>query len=177
MVGVGIVAAIFLKGPRTPLPGPVSQQLPRNIDVALNNARFNEIRDGVPVWELVADRAEYDKSGEVAHLATIRMTYVKSGGSGPITVTADKGDYFSSTRNVHLQGNVHIETGSGMVMDTDALDYVAEQSTFRTKSRVVIRHERLSLQASGMELNAKNETTRFPAAVDAVIEGLQQLKN
>ncbi len=177
MAGVGIVAAIFLKGGRTPLPEPVSQQLPRNIDVALTNARFNEMKDGVPVWELVADRAEYDKSGENAFLTTIRMVYKKNRANGEIIVTADKGEYFSSSRNVKLQGKVHVTTGSGMVMDTDSLEYQADRSLFRTKDRVVINHERLSLDAVGMELDATTEKTHFPSAVNAVVQGVQPLKN
>lgn len=177
MAGVGIAAAIFLKGARTPLPEPVSQQLPRNIDVALTNARFNEMKDGVPVWELVADRAEYDKSGENAFLATIRMVYKKNRANGEIVVTADKGEYISSSRNVKLLGKVHVTTGSGMVMDTDSLEYQADRSLFLTKDRVVINHERLSLDAVGMELDASTEKTHFLSAVNAVLQGVQPLKN
>ena len=46
--------------------GAVSRQLPQDIDVALQKARFSEMPDGRTVWELVAERAEYDKGGEMA---------------------------------------------------------------------------------------------------------------
>ncbi|MBK5276663.1 MAG: LPS export ABC transporter periplasmic protein LptC [Desulfuromonadales bacterium] len=169
---IGIVAAIFLKGSRTPLQGTISQQLPRNIDVALKNARFTEMREGVTVWELVAAQVEYDKTGDIAYLADIRMVYAARGKNGSITVTAAKGDYSAASRNIRLRGTVHVVTGSGMVFDTESLDYLAEKSHFRTADKVKILHERLSLTATGMELDAKTERAHFHSSVDAVVEGL-----
>jgi len=170
---VGIVAAISLKGFRTTSPAPVSQQLPQNIDVALQNARFTEMRDGTTVWELVAKRAEYDKTGEVAYLSDIRMVYAKTRSNGSITLTATRGEYSNASRNIRLRGKVHVVTESGMVFDTDSLDYLAESSLFRTAERVDFHQERLSLAAIGMELYAKTETSRFFKPVDAVVEGVQ----
>ena len=115
-VSAGIVAAIFLKGARSPVSEPVSQQLPRNIDVALNKARFTEMRDGVTAWELVAERAEYDKTGELAQLSDIRMVYAKSRTNGSITLTAAKGEYAASSRNIRLRGTVHAVIGVGHVL-------------------------------------------------------------
>jgi LPS export ABC transporter protein LptC len=170
---VGIVTAISLKGFRTTSQEPVSQQLPQNIDVALQNARFTEMRDGTTVWELVAKRVEYDKTGEVAYLYDIHMVYAKSHTNGSITLTASRGEYSTSSKNIRLRGKVHVVTESGMVFDTDALDYLAETSLFRTADRVNFHHERLSLSATGMELHAKSETSRFFKFVDAVVEGVQ----
>jgi len=170
---VGIVAAISLKGFRTTSPEPVSQQLPQNIDVALQNARFTEMRDGATVWELVAKRAEYDKTGDVAYLSEIHMVYARTRTHGSITLTASKGEYSNSSRNIRLRGKVHVVTESGIVFDTETLDYLAEPSLFRTADRVDFHHERLSLAAIGMELFAKTETSRFFKPVDAVVEGVQ----
>jgi LPS export ABC transporter protein LptC len=170
---VGIVIAISLKGFRPTSPGPVSQQLPQNIDVALQNARFSEMREGVTVWELVAKRVEYDKTGETAFLTDIHMVYVKSGTNGSITLTASKGEYSNISKNIRLRGKVHVVTDSGIVFDTDSLDYLAESSLFRTADHVNFYHERLSLSATGMEFYAKTETSRFFKPVDAVVKGVQ----
>lgn len=170
---VGIVAAISLKGFRTTPPEPVSQQLPQNIDIALQNARFTEMREGIIVWELVAERVEYDKSGDVAYLTDIHMVYFKSRSNGSITLTASKGEYSNASKNIRLRGKVHVVTESGMVFDTESLDYLAEPSLFRTADRVDFHQERLSLAAIGMELYAKTETSRFLKSIDAVVEGVR----
>jgi len=170
---VGIVVAISLNGSRVTSPESVSKQLPQNIDVALHNARFTEMREGTTVWELVAERAEYDKSGAVAYLTNIHMVYAKSRSNGSITLTASKGSYSSASKNIHLQGKVHVLTETGMAFDTESLDYLAASSLFRTADRVDVHHERLSLAATGMELYAKTETSRFFKSVDAVVKGIQ----
>ena len=170
---IGIVAAISFKGSRTALPEPVSKQLPQNIDVALQDARFTEMRDGVTVWELAADRAEYDKSGDVVYLSRVRMNFAKTRSNGTITVTAAKGEYANGSRNVRLQGKVHVVTESGMVFDTETLDYLALPAQFRTAARVDFHHERLSLAAIGMELNVKTETSVFLKLIEAVVDRVQ----
>lgn len=169
----GIVAAITLKGLHTTSPEPVSQQLPQHIDVALQNARFTEMRNGTTVWELVAEKVEYDKTGDVAYLTNIRMVYAKSRTNGAITLTASKGDYSNITKNIRLRGKVHMVTDSGMVFDTESLDYLAKSSLFRTADPVLFHHERLSLAATGMEYFAKTETSHFLKSIDAVVKGIQ----
>ena len=169
---VGIVSAISLKGFRATSQEPVSHQLPQNIDVALQNARFTEMRNGTTVWELVAEHAEYDKTGDVVYLSDIHMVYAKSRTNGSITLTASKGEYSNTSKNIRLRGKVHVVTESGMVFDTDSLDYLAKSSLFRTADHVDYHHERLSLAATGMELYAKTEKSRFFKSVDAVVEGV-----
>jgi len=170
---VGIVAVISLKGFRTTSPEPVSQQLPHNIDVALHNARFSEMREGTTVWELVAERAEYDKTGAVAYLSDIHMVYAKSRTNGSITLTASKGEYSNTSKDIRLRGKVHVVTESGIIFDSESLDYLAGPSLFRTAERVDFQSERLSLSATGMEFFAKTETSRFFNSVDAVVKGIQ----
>lgn len=169
---VGIVAAISINGFHTTLPEPVSQQLPQNIDVALHHARFTEMREGTTVWELVAERAEYDKAGDVAYLSNVHMVFAKTRTNGAITATAAKGEYSTATRNVRLRGKVHVVTESGMVFDTESLDYLAEPSLFRTPDRIDFKQGRLSLSAIGMELDVKSETSRFFKSIDAVVKGV-----
>jgi LPS export ABC transporter protein LptC len=168
-VTIGILAAISFKGARTALPEPVSKQLPQNIDVALNNARFTDMRDGKKVWELDAGRAEYDKTGDIAYLSDVKMVFIKSRTNGKITVTSSRGDYVNTSRNIRLYGKVHVVTESGIVFDTESLDYLAEPLLFKTVERVDFHHERLSLAAIGMELDVKAETTRFFKLIDAAV--------
>ena len=169
---IGIVVAIYFKSSRTALPEPASKQLPQNIDVALSKARFTELSGGTTTWELIAERAEYDKNGDVAYLTDVRMLFAKTRTNGTITVTAAKGEYDNVHKNVRLRGNVHVMTESGMVFDTESLDYLAGPSQFRTAERVNFHHERLSLTAVGMELEVKRETSRFLKMIDAVVEGV-----
>jgi len=171
---IGIVAAITLKDSRrAALPEPISRQLPQNIDMAIHDACFYEVREGTAVWKLVAKKAEYDKSGEVANLSDVRMEFAKTPTAGAITVTAAKGVYSSKSRNVSLRGKVHVVTTTGISFDTEAIDYVASRSQFRTLDEVTFRQQRLTLTARGMELDVKSQKARFPKSVDARVAGLK----
>lgn len=168
---IGIVTAISMKGSKQALPKSVLQQLPQNIDVAMHKARFTEMREGTAVWELVAERAEYDKSGEVAYLSGIRMEFAKTRSAGAVAVTAAQGEYSSKSRNVRLRGKVHVTTESGASVETESVDYLAATSQFRTAEPVVFRHQRLALAAKGMEFDVKDQKARFHQTVDATVAG------
>lgn len=168
---IGIVAAIFLNGSTSTPPEPVSQQTPLNVDLALRNARFTEVRNGATVWTIVAERAEYSKDGEVAHLSGIRMLFVKNHETGNIAVTSDRGTYSTKSRNVNLSGKVHVTTDSGIVFDTDSLDYLAATSRFITDDSVRFRQQRMTLTAQGMDMDVNGQVAHFRSAVNAVVEG------
>lgn len=171
---IGIVVAISMKGSKQVSPPPVLQQLPQNIDVALHNARFTEIRDGKTVWELVADRAQYDKNGDVAYLSGIHMKFAKTRSSGAITVTAARGEYQSKTNNVKLRGAVQMVTESGISATSESMDYLAPLSRFRTADAVTFRHQRLALSAHGMEMDVADQKARFFGPIDAILAAPQR---
>ena len=170
---IGIVAAITLKGSRQgAVPEPSSRQLPQNIDMAINNAFFYGVRGGTTTWEMVAKKAEYDKSGDIVYLSDVHMKFAKTPSAGAITVTAMKGIYYNKSRNVALRGKVHVVTETGVSFDTEAIDYLAEQSQFRTLDEVTCRQQRLTLTAQGMEMDVASQKARFLKAVDARVAGL-----
>jgi LPS export ABC transporter protein LptC len=172
---IGIVAAITLKGShQAALPEPSSRQLPKNIDMAIHDASFYDVREGTTVWELVAKKAEYDKSGDIAYLSDIRMKFAKTRSAGTLTVTAEKGTYYNKSRNVALRGKVHVVTETGVSFDTETIDYLAAHSQFRTEDLVTCRQQRLALTARGMVLDAANQKARFLTAVDARVAGLNK---
>ena len=149
------------------------QSLPQNIDIALKQARFSEMKDGAVVWELVAGKVEYDKSGEIAHLTGgIQMDFMRTKASDAVKVIADSGEYLSNNKNVKLRGNVHVLKQDGTRFDTDSIDYTAATSRFKTADMLTFRHERLMLNAIGMEMDVKDQKTRFYTSVDATVAGV-----
>jgi len=171
---VFIVVAVFRNGSNRSSPVQSAfQQLPQNVDIALKQARFVDMKDGQVDWVLLADKVEYDKSGEIAYLTGgIKMDFVKSETRGAIKVTADRAEYLSNTKNIKLRGNVHLVTDDGVIFDTDQIDYTAAISQFKTSEKVVFQQERLKLNAIGMEMDVKDHQARFFKMVDATVIGL-----
>lgn len=150
---------------------PVASQMPPNIDVALRKARFTEVLQGNVVWELVADRAEYDKQGETAFLTGITMEFAGNGPPGKISLRAASGQYSTKTRNVSLRGDVLVQTANGARFRSQQVDYVAEGFRLITRETVVFEHQRLALTAVGMEMDIRRQVARFGSKVDASVKG------
>ena len=146
-----------------------SQQLPHNIDVALKKARFSEIKDGQVIWELVAERVNYDKRGDTAYLSDIKMVFQHDRSHGAVTVTADTGEYAGDEKNVRLNGHVHVVTEDGASFITSSIVYRGASTMFSTADPVTFRQEKLQLTAVGMDLNVRSQRARFFSTVDAVI--------
>ncbi|MDD2580559.1 MAG: LPS export ABC transporter periplasmic protein LptC [Desulfuromonadaceae bacterium] len=167
---IGIAAAVYRNGSHESAPArSVNQQLPHNIDVALKKARFSEIQDGLVVWELVAERVDYDKSGDMAYLSDIRMEFQRTHSHGVVTVTADSGDYSNSAKNVRLNGHVHIETEDGASFKTNSITYAGATHKFTTSDPVAFRQQRLQLTAVGMDMGVNSQRARFFSSINATI--------
>lgn len=167
---IGITVVVFRNdrhGPTTDRS--TNQQLPRNIDVSLKKARFSEIQNGLVAWELVAERADYDKEGNTAFLSNIRMEFRNTGSQGAVTASADRGEYSSTAKTVTLDGNVHISTEEGADFQTSSIVYNADMTQFSTTAPVTFRQQRLHLQAVGMDLGVRNQKARFYSSIDASV--------
>lgn len=176
VVVVAAVAAmagtIFRNRPASVAQRPVARQMPPNIDVALRKARFTEVVQGQIVWELVADRAEYDKQGETAFLTGITMEFAGNGPSGTIRLRAASGQYSTKTRNVSLRGDVLVRTGTGAEFKSQQVDYSAADFRLVSRETVVFEHQRLALTAVGMEMDIRRQVARFGTKVNATVKGL-----
>lgn len=165
---VGIVAIVFRNGSHESVTArPTNQQLPHNIDVSLKKARFSEIRDGLVAWELVAERADYDKGGNIAYLSDIRMVFLHTRSQGAVTVTADRGEYSSTGKTVRLNGHVHVVTEEGASFKTGSIVYTGATAKFSTTDKVFFQQQRLQLNAVGMVLGVKDQRAHFISSVDA----------
>jgi LPS export ABC transporter protein LptC len=167
---IAIVAIVLRDGSHGPAPvRSANRLLPHNIDVALKKARFSEIQDGLVVWELVAERVDYDKGGDMAYLYDIRMEFQRNRSHGMVTVTADNGEYVSLVKTVRLNGHVHVVTEDGASFKTDSIVYSGATDTFSTADPVIFQQQRLQITAIGMDLDVKNQSARFHSSVDAAI--------
>lgn len=148
------------------------EPLPRHIDVALRNVTFSETRDGVAIWELVADRAVHDKGGDVVLLENIRMVFSKTGTAGKLTMTAQQGEYANTTQDVSLSGSVHVITESGIDFTTDSVGYSSSRRQIHTNDPVTFRQQRLQLTAKGMTLDIPRQKVHFAQQIQASVSGL-----
>ncbi len=169
VASIYLVVVIVLKVNRGKGTAAVVPPLAKNVDVSLQKIHYTETKQGVKQWDLVADKVEYDKGREIAHLAGIRLVVVGNRQTGDITLTADRGEFSNKTRDVHLAGNVIARSVSGMEFTTSQAAYRAASSMIESPARVRFTDGKLILEGVGMELKTVTKNVRILRDVTADI--------
>jgi len=164
---LALAAAIALKAYRGMRSGPALPSLPKNIDVSLQKIHYTETRSGVKKWDLLADKAEYDKTGEVVRLSGIRLEVALAGKPGEVVLTSERGEYHTGTRDVILIGDIVAKSASGMQFTTERLKYIAAGSMLRTASRVKFTDGVLTVEGTGMEFMTDTKQIKITRQVQA----------
>lgn len=164
---LALAAAIALKAYRGMRGGSVLPSLPKNIEVSLQKIHFTESTGGKKKWDLLADKAEYDKSGEVVRLTGIRLEVAAAGKTGDIVLTSERAAYYTRTRDVELSGNVVAKSASGMEFTTGRVAYVAASSMLRTADRVRFSDGNLAVEGIGMEFMVNRKQLKIMRQVAA----------
>ena len=167
---VALVAAILFRQFRSTPPETASKPISPEVDMSLSRLTFSEMKGNNKLWDLTAERADYDKEAALAKLIGVR-TEIYDGKAGGVTITSKKGSYHEAQHLVTMQEKVHAVTKKGMVFDTEQLEYRSGPGLVATHHPVKVVDGRLTLTAQGMEMSLHQEEVRFRGAVHAVIEG------
>jgi LPS export ABC transporter protein LptC len=169
MAVVSVTAAIALKVHRGKIPAETLPKLPGSIDVAMQKIHYTETRNGIKKWDLLGDQATYDKEREVVHLTRVRLLVAAGGKMGDITLTADRADYDSRSKDVKLVGNVEAKSASGLKFTTTSVTYLSGRSMIKTDDRVKLSDRRLAVDGVGMELMTVTKDLKIMKDVTASV--------
>ena len=164
---LALAAAIAVQAFRGMRTGPLLPSLPKNIDVSLQKIHYTETKDGVKKWELVADKAEYDKAGEIVRLSGVRLELAHAGKTGDMVLGAARADYNTRSKDVELIGDVTAKTASGLTFTTGRIAYIAGGSMLRTADRVKFADRNFTVEGVGMELLVDSKTLKIMEQVEA----------
>ncbi len=145
------------------------RKLPQNIEVSLQKIHYTETREGIKKWDLIADKAEFDKKRDVTHLTGVRLIVTGSRATGDITVTAPVADYHNTSKDVTLDGQVEARSVSGMVFTASNVTYIAARAMITTPSRVRFSDGKLVLEGVGMEFKPETKNIKILSNVTADI--------
>jgi len=169
LASLSLVAIIVIKIYKGRVTKQLLRKLPKNIDVSLKKIHFTETREGIKKWDLVADKAEFNKKMEVTHLTGVRLTIAAGGNMGDITLTAPRADYHNITRDVRLDGRVIAKSSSGMEFTLEDAEYIAARSVIVSSGRVRFTDGKLTMEGVGMEFKSETKNFRILTGVTANI--------
>jgi LPS export ABC transporter protein LptC len=164
---MALAGAIALKAYRGMRLIPSLPSLPKNIDVSLQKIHYTETKGGLKKWDLIADKAEYDKAKDVIRLTVIRLVLTGTGKEGDVVLTADRGAFHTATKDVDLSGNVVARSASGMVFTTGQAAYASARSMVHTADRVKFTDGNLTVEGRGMEFNVETKKMKLEQDVTA----------
>ncbi|MFZ3209086.1 MAG: LPS export ABC transporter periplasmic protein LptC [Geobacteraceae bacterium] len=144
-------------------------QLPRNIDLSMQQLHYTETRNGVKKWDLLADKAEYDRKSDLTRLTGIRMVIAGDRRFGELTLIADRGEYHNTTRDVRLIGHVEAKSTVGMEFKTGHLSYNAARAMLQTTDRLRFTDGSLTVEGVGLELMTEKKSMKILSGVIATI--------
>ncbi len=170
VASVAIAGTVALKQFRSAQPESVPRNSSPEIDMAMAGAAFSEMQGDTKLWSLTAEKAEYNKESGSVRLKKVSTEIYEGKGKG-MAITSQSGSYNEGLRIVRMNGQVHIVTKRGMVLDTDFLEYRSAEGVVLTDRPVRVTDGRLTLTAQGMDLIIKDEQVRFHHQIQAVIEG------
>jgi len=169
LASLSLVTIIVIKIYKGRVTKQLLRKLPKNIDVSLKKIHFTETREGIKKWDLVADKAEFNKKMEVTHLTGVHLTIAAGGKMGDITLTAPRADYHNITRDVRLDGKVIAKSSSGMEFTLENAEYIAARSVIVSSGRVRFTDGKLTMEGVGMEFKPETKNFRILTGVTANI--------
>ena len=101
-------------------------------------------------------RSYTGKEGEELKLegVEVQFSYMARGEPGTSTITADRATYTQEIQKAFFQGNVHVVTADGFVLDTDTLVYRGDRNMSRSDAVVRFQSKDLSGTSRGMVYDA-----------------------
>lgn len=167
----GALAVLVARNYRGPTPEEIIEALPGDVDLALQEIRYTETRDGLRRWTLVADSAAHSVAEGTTRIENIRMTFFDLDGLGDLVLTARQGELKVEDREVVVHGDVVVKSPKGYEVYTDRLHYREADRTARTDARVRIVSDTMEVTGTGMHLDVMTRAVSLLSDVKARIDG------
>jgi LPS export ABC transporter protein LptC len=173
VIFVCVVVGVLVRRARIPRAIP-TEPVATNADYRLKQIHLQEQgRDGSR-WQL---DAEYSETFEEQNKTTMKKVIVKvdqvvKGDTTPRswTVTGDEGDLNQETKDVQLRGNVVLVSSDGLRLETDRLNWDADEQRAWTQGPVVIYRSGAVVHGTGFESRVAEEVTNIKGRVRATFK-------
>ena len=136
---------------------PLDNLPPQGLSMQINNIHYEQTnQDAFKEWELDAQTAQYFKDENKFALQSIEVTFF-SNKEKVYKLTADRGEFYTDSKDIEVSGNVIAVTDEGYRIQTDSFRYNAEERKIFTDDEVTLTSEKMVMSGKGMVVNLDEE--------------------
>lgn len=139
----------------SPLPQPLQRAADANM-MKYNGSSIVEEENGQKKWEFTADSIVVDQETNNILLKNVRGVFYQADGS-QVIMTAQSGNVDGKTRDAAVEGDVHIATASGAVMDAPRIAWQSATRRFVADRGVKVIKDDTVLTGDRMESDEQLE--------------------
>jgi len=161
VAGIGSILALSVAAGKPPM---AQSPRPRPVpEIRITNFHLVESKSGVKLWEIWGDLAEVFEKEGVAHVTKVsrQVTVAFHSEEGKLTSHSDKATINMRTKDVRLQGKVRATSEQGSTLQTEALNWSAEDRRLYTQLPVTLAKGGLVSRGVGMEAETTLERVRL----------------
>ena len=132
-------------------------------DMKMTGFHLVETKDGAKLWEIWGDAAEVFEKEGVAKVKKIsrQVAVTLYSEQGQLTSLSDRATLNMRTKDVRLDGNVTATAEPGSSLQTDSLDWSAQERRLFTRSPITLVKGGLLSRGVGMEAETNLERARL----------------
>lgn len=161
LIGLGALlfaALVIWVVATTPTEPPPLEHIDRPTTMEYEGNELSEEVNGVRLWDLTADRMVVDANTQDAELTKLVGHFYQADGRS-IEFRADHGVYEYSTKDIHIDGNISVETSDGARLLSGKLDWINADGLLVATEDVKI--SRGDLKATGERAESSDGFKRF----------------
>ena len=171
---VGSVALVAILTWRTLAPSPKKNLSPpepvSTADLQLDRMKYTETREGVKEWELEAASVRYFQDENMVFLEKVKATFFGKNQES-YTLVGERGRFNTQTKAIEVFDGVRIESSDGYRMQTQTLEYRAEERELRTSDPVEMSGPQLDVRGTGLVVELDHQRLKILKQVTTTIYG------
>jgi LPS export ABC transporter protein LptC len=166
VISVGATVWTYVSHRRaTNRPSAILDQIDAGADMRLGRIHQTATRDGVKEWDLIAGSAQYIDNQKRVVFDDVGVTfYLKN--RQEVTLTADKGDLQTESKNLVVSGNVIVKN-QGYRLETEALSYQHDSQVVQSEVPVVVSGDRFRLAGDSLLIDLAGRQAEMDGRVKA----------
>lgn len=168
------VIVIILSQPEEPAKEPL-KITSDHVDLQVRNVRLTEVGDADMTLEITAELASYQKKENLALFEKPTLKLLLKDGR-TFTLSGDRGRFRTDSRDMEMEGQVGIVSGTGDRFSTDRLRYVNAGKRIETEGAVVMENQQIRVSGVGMVLSLDEKKIALLSQVRASYGGERREK-